>query len=368
MSWTGFGRTLSDPRNHWSMDAFGAGTGARRSVRPAVRNGLGRWARGVLASRGRMASRSSASARIASATLLAQRRRRRTDQQVIKGAQGGPSTSSQFELARPASTVVKTIKDAGNPQYYITNGASQIVCTQGFQEQGIFRWQSSGDLTFILGKVPGGGSAGVTNSRYVLESTQGELLITNSSLATAFVEIYDIARKRDANVTTYAWTADPGYAWNQGIINEEPYGSGHTLNDINSSPYDSQPFKDFFKVLKKTRVEMPQGALHRHHVSLKLNMLVSGSVLDYVDGDPADYTFYSMIVFKGQPASVKDEGGAVEVTTAKIALDVVASNRYKYTYSEVAPSLHFTTDNLVTLANEQVVSAGAGTIVPNEIA
>lgn len=363
MSWHGY---AADPA---SLEAsFAAGTGARRSVRPAVRNALGRWARGVLSSRARMALKSSASARTASATLLSQRRRRRPEQQVIKGAQGGPSTSSQFVINKSETAITKTIKRACNPQYYVTNDAYQVICSQGFQEASFVSWQNSRDLYTMLQKIPlpVAGAGGAANLRYVLDSTQCELLITNSTLATAFVELYDIARKRDTNSTTYPPTADPVAAWAAGILNAEPVGSPHTYNDINCSPYDSQTFKDWFTVLKKTRVEMPQGGMHRHHVNIHGNLLVSGDVLAYVNGDPADYTYYTMIVFKGQPASAQQDATTV-VTTAKIALDVVQSTRYKFSFSDSAPTAHTTTDNLSTIGGEQVISAGAGTIVPNAI-
>lgn len=373
MSWN-FGRTFSNPASlglgPMGRVVSGVAVGARPFARQAVRSALGRWAKSTLASRGRMASRSAASARTASALRYAQRRREPRSERIIKGAQGGPSTTSKYDIVKPSNKIVETIKRASAPQLFITNNAYQVIATQGFQELTTITWQSALDLKQMRNKVqftenPTGGTATV---RYVLDSSLCELLITNSTLATAFVEIYDIARKRDASFTAFPGTSDPGNAWKYGVLAEEPFGSPNTYNDLTSSPFDSLLFKEWFKVLNKTRVEMAQGALHRHHVNIQCNKIIDGAVLSNVDGDPADYVYYTMVVFKGQPASVVPEGGgSADVTTAKIALDIVHSQRYKFFYSAAAPSVHYTLDNLQSLSGEQVISAGAGTIVPNSI-
>lgn len=350
---------------------FAGGVLRRRGGQPVVRRRRRHTAvsKGMSAALQRLAVSGAPKFRRATQTDLARRRKSKIAPVQKITPTPGLTSHSAFRLGHKANAQVKAMKRVGAPNFYITNHAAQNIATQGFQSASWFGWNTYNDIqtmqTRVVNNVTPIPGTYRTN-RYVLESLQAELMITNSSLATAYVEIYDIVRKKDANQTEFNFTRDPVSAWIQG-----EYDSSQNMPTdfkvINASPFDSQVFKEFFKVVKRTRVEMSQGATHRHAVNLKPNRLINAAMPNFTDGDYAGLTCYTMVVFKGQPASVSTEAGAV-VTTAQIALDFVTGTRYKYTWVQDTTQSAYLVDNLSSLANEQVVSCGAGAIVTNAIA
>lgn len=274
-------------------------------------------------------------------------------------AQGGMPSFSQFKLTKRPSARVATKKKVTAANYYVTNNAYQILANEGFQEIADQPFQSLVDLKQIALNVPN--TSGIPPAEYVLESTVGEFMITNSSLATAYVDIYDVIRKRDVGIANNT-TQSPGQAWQSGVADENN-GGILAYRNINSLPTDSRLLKDYFKIVRRTHVGLAQGATHRHSVKLKANELIDTALLKSVSGDIAGVTVYTMISVYGQPASVPEAG----VTTAKIALDIVRTVRYKYTWVADNTNSFVFVDNLITTAGEEVVSAGAGAIVPNAV-
>lgn len=306
----------------------------------------------------------------ASRTLLSRRPRAKLAIQNVKQTPGLTS-HSRFSVYHPPNRQALARKRVGAPNFYVTNSAQQIVALEGFQAVGVTPWQNNTDMSFMLAKVPQGPTVGSVGTRSIsLESAQCELLFTNSSLASCFVEVYDIARRRDADKTKSPYTADPFSAWSQGVSDNQasvtPTGN---ITNLKSLPFDSQLFKDWFKVCKRTRFELSQGATHRHSVSIKANRIIDEAVLAYADGDMAGITMYTMFVVYGQPASIPGEGGKPPstVTTATIALDVVSSIRYKFTWVSDPAQTQWFQDNLSTLTGEQIASPGLGDLILNKV-
>ena len=302
------------------------------------------------------------------------RRRKQPIKQIVKPQLGGLPSYSKFMLARNPSPRVKAMKRVGAENYYVSNNATQILIQEGYQNAQFYSWQNFADCTNILSKVPGTSPSGPAPKQFVFESTTAEFLMTNSSLATLYVDIYDIVRKRDPGY--YAGdpsqdpgnnpTRDPQNAWKYGVSDQSTaFPDMAAWQNINSLPTDSRLFRDYFKIVKRSHVALSQGSTHRHHVMLRPNMLVDSELVTRSNGDLTGLATYTMIVAYGQPASVKTDAGAI-VTTASGALDIVVAAREKYTYVQDNTVLWNVVDNLSTLAGEQIVSVGAGTIVPND--
>lgn len=305
--------------------------------------------------------------RTASGVAVQKRQPRKLKIQKVKQTPGLTS-HSLFSLTRAPDARTRTRKRVGAPNFYTTNFPTQIIASEGLQAIGFQTWNSSADMNFILQRLPQAQAPGVNvNRSFVLEQCHGEILFTNSSLASCYVEVYDIARRRDADVTKHPATANPLSAWSQGITDNQPSGSPSTLQDLKSIPFDSQLFKDWFKVCKRTRFELSQGATHRHAVTLNPNRTIDESVVAYSDGDMAGITMYTMWVVYGQPASVPQGDAPAVVTTAKIALDSVAMLRYKYTWVSDLTQTQYFQDNLNTLTGEQIASPGLGDIILNKV-
>lgn len=303
-------------------------------------------------------------ARTAAATTVMRRRRNPMRRQVVRH-QGGSTSFSQFALAKRADKRVSAMKKIGAPNFYLINASDQLQVPEGFQGSIEFPHISLEDLQSIAAKVPDEGAPGIpAPKRYVLESCQAEFLITNSSLASMYVDIYDIVRKRDVGKSPT--DKQPLAAWQSGLYWESG-GDTNAVLAVNSVPTDSEEFKQYFKVVQRKHIGLPQGASHRHMVRLRPNRLIDTSLLNSLAGDPAGLTCYTMIVAYGQPVSVPKEGAVyADVTTASGAIDVVRSLRYKFTWIAEQSTRWTFVDGLVSLGTEKVVSQGAGMIVDND--
>lgn len=302
------------------------------------------------------------------ASKLLRYRKRKNDgmrKKVVRGALGGQATFSKWAAANRASPRVRAMKKVGAANFYVTNEAAQLITTEGFQEVGSWAFQSTADLKAIATNVPA--PAGINPRQYVLESCKAEYMITNSTLATMYIDIYDVVRKRDADLSISNASQNPREAWVIGVDNQFGAPGTNAYKNINSLPTDSRLLKDYFRIVQRSHIGLAQGATHRHHVMLKSNKLIDTNLLDQKEDaeDLAGHAVYTMICIYGQPASVKPEVGPTVVTTAQGAIDVVKAVRYKYTWVQDTSNNFYYTDNLSTLVGETVVSAGAGQFVPN---
>lgn len=343
--------------NALAAAALMAGHAARRGMVTAPVRGAGQ-ARKARA----------AATRLGASVLRYRRRKPGLKIQNVKPTPGLTS-HSMFKASRRPNRQVLAMKRVGAPNQNEFNTGVQTIASEGFQNAYCTSWFNQHDIQNMITKVPTGTvppPGAYRTNRFVLESGICELLMTNSSLASCYVDIYDIARKRDANITEFAFTRDPLQAWIQGEF-DTTQTNLDAYKFLKASPFDSQVFKDWFKVVKRTRIELSQGASHRHSVLLKPNKLVDAALPNFVDGDYAGLTMYTLVVFYGQPASVPQEGAPAIVTTAQIALDTVSTSRYKWTWVHDTTQQVYQEDNLSTLKGEQLVSTGAGAIVPNAI-
>lgn len=328
-------------------------------ARMAVRAGVPLFKRGIAAIRNRAATKIQ--------TMFRKKRRNPMVKKIVRGAIGGQATFSKWAATNRASRRVKAMKLVGAANYYITNEAAQLLTTQGFQQAGAWAFQNTADLKQIALNVPGGGS-GLVPRQYVLQSCTVEYMITNSTLATMYIDVYDVIRRRDADLSLSTASKNPREAWVNGVSDQTGTIDPTAFQNINSLPTDSRFFKDYFKVVQRNHIALSQGATHRHHVVLKSNKLIDTALLNNKedDEDLAGLSVYTMIVVYGQPASITPEIGPAVVTTAEGAIDVVKACRYKYTWVQDTANNFYYQDNLSSLTGEQVVSAGAGVFLPNQ--
>lgn len=342
----------------------------------------------------RRATRTATRSRTASRTMtMTKNKRNPMARKIVRGNVGGVPSFSSYSASRPINAKVSAMKHVGASNYYVTNQARQLVVAEGYQNAISFPHQSWSDIQSISAlAVPSGQpstytSASVYTKQFVLESLKSEFLMTNSTLATCYVDIYDVVRKRDAQTGAGRVvpspsapssgqdlipnaTQKPEDSWLLGSSIEAGYPvtvqNPQPSQMVGALPTDSLLFKDYFKVVQRSHIALSQGATHRHTINLKSNHLVDQFLLsgDY-QNDIAGLTMYTMIVCYGQPASISGGDSAPVVTTAKVALDIVVGYRYKYTWISDSTVSFTSSDNLSSLTGEQVVSIGAGQIVAN---
>jgi len=276
---------------------------------------------------------------------------------VIRGLGSGIATKSSYSSKSKPTKQVATIKLIGAPNINSTQASRTMQVDAGFQGYQTLAWADNDELYRLSAMQTTLQSTPIP--RFVYNSLQGELLFTNATNMACEIEIYDIVAKRDINYemnyripssgAAFPWPqSTPVGAWEIGVSlgnNEGTLLSPRLSQYIGCSPYDSQVFKDYFTVKKRTLVQMPLGAVHRHTVNISPNKLISGSLYnnDLTYGWKG-LTTWTMWVVKGYPVATT-EG---EATTASCEMLCVQSVRTKFNWVADATVTVYTQDNLTT--------------------
>lgn len=157
-----------------------------------------------------------------------------------------------------------------------------------------------------------------------VDSIESDCVITNTTNLLNEMVIYDYVCRNDFKPSS---TSNVGalYAWAAGI----PYidfGSNTAQymkpNMIGATPFNSEIFTQYFKVVKVHKVRLGPGATHTHYHSAHLHrdMYVSRFRMstDSVEG----LTCGSIYVIKGQPVEATS-GSAGSITTGIVDVDVM---------------------------------------------
>lgn len=219
------------------------------------------------------------------------------------------------------------------------------------------------------------GTSGALPKRMVVEGLTNEYTISNFTNAPVEVDIYDIVLKRDVyrsydfttSADTYLPAPNPQSYWNQGLNSQAGVLTTATGSSIiGTSPTDSQLFKDWFKIVKRTTIMLPQAGAHRHIVSIKTNRLVDTMLLGNPESVSAlkEYTKFMMVNVKGLP--VWHTTPTAETTIGSTQVGIVAVQRIKYTWVADYSFNTLLNQGLFTgsAANSVIWNKGAGAIQP----
>ena len=206
-------------------------------------------------------------------------------------------------------------------------------------------------LNYIFSLLPA--AAGSAPRQFVLESYRSEVQVANQTNVIAEVELYDCVLKRDLPTTNAITTGNPAVPFalaasvidyiNKGMdmATASPSGTYQASTyPYGASPYDSPLFKDYFKVVKRTVIEMSPGGVHQHVVSLKPNCLIredvtSTSTMFGLRG----MTSFTLVWIR--PTAGFDVTSA-GITTPQTQINVIQSVRYGFTWAQdIANSLNY---------------------------
>jgi hypothetical protein len=274
---------------------------------------------------------------------------------------------------------VRNLDRLGAPVISLNQVAQSITAPFGFQAAGFFPMQTAAYLsncavTGVNAAWNNIGGTATRPNRFVLESSMHEYTFTNSTTAGVDLEIYDLVLKRDIPITNvitvgvnptsldYPLAPSPVDYWEQGV--QASHGTRiPTLPQykiVGSTPFDSIFFKDYFKVVKRSMVQLQQGASHRHCINLSPHKLVDNTM--YNQGDVSGYrglTQYVLYVARGLPVAVPD---SPTVTTSEVRIDAVQVSRYKVTWVNNNNYASYYADNLTTPISASIVNVGSGQV------
>lgn len=225
---------------------------------------------------------------------------------------GGASSSVWvYGKGRRLSARVLAMKRVGAPDAYIWNGGFQCGTTQATQHYYGFNSVTQGHLEDIFA-ISGNQSA---PSRICLENAIATLSLTNITNTSAEVDLLDIVFKRDVP-NDIQW-ANSGITYNvnggsipemiqQGINAASGAAAGASAYyALGTNPWDSQVFKEYCQVVKRTRVTLASGGSHRHTSSVNLSKVIAQTVGDSdAIANFKGYTFATLVRVAGSPAYI----------------------------------------------------------------
>lgn len=304
------------------------------------------------------------------------RAKKKKTQLIRLQASGGEVTQSSWMLENPPrasrAAIIRAISLVGQSNIYMRQKPLILNAAAGFQNFKSVSHQSISDLLYIRSLI-----SGTINQpmRYVLQDYTSELAFTNTTNSSLEIELFDIILRRDLqSQTTYVppsggpfiLNGDPETYWDVGVkvmSGQSPTTTPSNSLTVGALPFDSQLFRDFFKVVRRTKVMMSQGASHRHFIHLKANHIVLDSEVNLYGNQTgrAGLTCYTLFVLKGLPQSVgvSNPGTA---TTSPGQLAIVQQTRYKYTFSQDIQQNGTYDDNLTTPATTAVLNVGSGLV------
>lgn len=330
----------------------------RRGI-PMVNRGYTRSARSgnprpLVGTRKRLAPRTAS--RVASKTLtMYQRKRKQESFRPIQNP-GGIVTQSKFNIRYRNSISALIRKNASAPNYDISNGVGSFEALSGFQGSIDSSYCLQSQLQTVFSRMPATAPTGNATRRMLYESFMRKIVFTNASSASAVLDLYDIACKEDNDLFVKA-------SWSDGVNMETTLPSGTPpVNVLGIRPWHSQRFNQFFRVIRKTTVNLTAGASHQHNVSLQLNALVKEQRVN----ENVCYrglSFFTIAVVKGVP--VCDDADAPRlVSTAPIQIDYVTETAQKYRWITDTDTDLYITNNLTTLLQPENMNVFQGQAQP----
>jgi len=304
---------------------------------------------------------------------------------MVRNPGNGSCSTSSFTHRKPASKQVRAIETVGAPNIGFQNKTLSVEVLSGQQGSEYADIMPVNQLRRIAQNVPTGSTSGRPPWRFVVQETLDTFHMTNGTGATLEVDLYDIFPKRNVpdnqtyvppgqtatSANSYLLDGTPTGYWKQGArlsgsIAADAFTSYEEYNVYNASPMDSLLFKTFFRVAKRTRIFLPQGASHKHTVIRHINQLVNTA--ECVDGD-GSLTYLTkcssslLIVVRGEPCDgVVPDTQFRTLTTSSGLLQIVQTARYKWTWVADQAQSNYYTNNLIGYTALQNINPATGAV------
>ena len=270
-------------------------------------------------------------------------------QRIISTSAG--SSSSKFMSKRRYARHGKNITALGAVNKYVITRGLNISGFDGRQTLAVIgQWGSLADIANVASTVPSPAppsGTGINPTRFHLKSIVASVTMTNPTSTTIEVDLYDVVCRKDAPVFKTGYfgngVALPTTAWSSGMLQQAiqpslPYPAEQYLGAL---PTDSQLFKDYYRVLKRTSVSMAQASTHVHHVNISFERDFDRGELqvqtDYL-AQVANFSHFTMAVVRGQPARDVTQSTSYAMSTTVPILFVLSLENYQYSWLQSAGS------------------------------
>lgn len=236
---------------------------------------------------------------------------------------------TKVAFPRNPSPLSPTEKKMLAPQHYVINSQGYNVQSgPGVQTYIVFPWADYNVLHAIGNLSP---NAPTKACRYLLEEWTGETQYANAAVTTCIATFYDIVLRKDASLGISGSTdlGSPGTAWSVGAADE---GVNNEYTYIGSTPFESDLFNTYYKVVQSTKVVIAPGGIHTHKCHADVNKIIRETNVEHSAYGLAGVTCYTMVVVQGQPAH--DSATNSSVTISGASLDCIAKATYKFRFMQ----------------------------------
>lgn len=186
-----------------------------------------------------------------------------------------------------------------------------------------------------------------------MRSLQQTLVISNASLCTSYVKIYEVEPRKDISI-------GPNSAWFGGIDLQETNTSPSAAIPM-TTPFDSVYFCKQFVIKRVINVELPQGSSHIHRSTMNLNYRMNGKAMDNSPNYVKGRSFFQLVVAYGAP--VHDSVNEANVSTGEVQLDIVQRFSISGYKINITPKYLSLTNSLGTISNQEYISQGGSEVV-----
>lgn len=282
------------------------------------------------------------------------------NQRAQQVGQGG--SISKFFYGKQRLALPKSVLKTMSKNFYVENNAGRTTSTVGNQEvTRVAQLFAPSTLNPIIATI-----SGSATQKAVLLSCTAETMITNQGLGTVRVTLYDIISRRDVNNATIGY---PDNAVKTGLADEGASAGSYSV--VGTTPFSTDRFTQFYKVVKVTHIYLAQGQTHSHRIHYAPNRVVNREYTNL--GGTSTYALRNLSCFTlmyqhGQVAN--DVTTKTQVSIGATALDWVTRYQYKYSYIDDSVTNYQYVNNLPAnfTVGEDIIDIGSGAITTENFA
>lgn len=293
--------------------------------------------------------------------------------QALPIVRGQGATSSWYPRSRKPKFSTRVVNSISGRNLFQYNGTQRLQAPAGKQNATSMLFYDYLPLNSQMATLP---SSANISKRMFLDDTFCEYTVANASNTITYLTVYDLWFKREMDQADTPEFVPEG-AWNLGETQE---GNPLGLTMIGSYPTRVSLFNEYYKIAQKRTHMLGPGDVHKHKVHIRPNKFITQQrISDSIRY--AGLTACTMFVASGTPvdnsgttmgyydASANLISGAYDasgnmtnnvttgnVTTSPVALNIVWSGRYQYRWIQDVDSDIYTSNNLITGVNVEVMN------------
>ena len=184
-------------------------------------------------------------------------------------------------------------------------------------------------LSYFISNIATQSATGNATGRIIYDTCSIRTTISNQESSDAILDIYEVVPKHDMSVATTFGT--PMTAWQTGMAAMSG-GTSTTYTRLSVKPTDSYSFNLFWKVIKKTSVEMSVGAVHTHNSHWELNSVVQEQRASYATKNMAGLTPWFLFVARGVPVTNTGQLGPIAIGKSRFAIEQEVTVKFRSPY------------------------------------